>query len=273
MYQAQNNQSYPRIIAHRGASSEAPENTRASFQKAINAGAEGLEFDVRLTKDGIPVVFHDASLRRIAQKKDKISDLSISELRKIDIGSWFNSKHSDKYDAAFANERILTLEEFFKFLDGYKGSLYLEMKCKNRDAKPLVEAVAKVVKDSGLLEQLVLKSFKLEAVKLTRKNLPGATTAALFAPKILNFFKKRCHIIEKAEDCKANQLSIHFSMATKKLVEKARLRGFSTVIWTADNPIWVKRAENVGIEAIITNNPERLLNKRRELLFQNSILA
>jgi glycerophosphoryl diester phosphodiesterase len=273
MYQNKSIQNYPKIIAHRGASSEAPENTRASFKKAIDAGAEGLEFDVRLTKDGVPVVFHDASLRRIAQKKDKISDLSINELRQIDIGSWFNTRYLDKFDSAFSNERILTLDELFEFIDGYKGSLYLEMKCKNRDAKPLVEAVAKVVKASKFLDQLVIKSFKLEAVKLTRKNLPEATTAALFAPKILNIFKKRSHIIEKAEDCKANQLSIHFSMATKKLVEKAKLRGFTTVIWTADNPIWVKRAESVGVQAIITNNPERLLNKRRELLFQNSILA
>ncbi len=273
MYQTNGDQIFPKIIAHRGASSDAPENSRAAFQKAIEVGAEGIEFDVRLSKEGIPVVFHDASLRRIAQLKHKISDLSIAELHQIDIGSWFNVKNPFKANPAFSNERILTLEQFFEFLNDYKGSLYLEMKCKNKEIKPLVEAVAKVVKDSKFVDQIVLKSFKLEAVKQARKLLPQTTTAALFAPKILNIFKKRSHIIEKAEDCKANQLSIHFSMATKKLVEKARLSSFPTVIWTADNPIWVKRATNIGIVAIITNNPERLLNKRRELLHQNSILA
>ncbi len=84
---------FPETIAHRGASSNAPENTRVAFQKAIDDGAEGLEFDVRLTKDGVPVVFHDASLRRIAQINYKISELTIAELRRIDIGSWFNARN------------------------------------------------------------------------------------------------------------------------------------------------------------------------------------
>jgi glycerophosphoryl diester phosphodiesterase len=273
MYKTNGNRIFPQIIAHRGASADAPENTWASFEKAIEVGAEGLEFDVRLSKDGVPVVFHDSSLRRIAQSHFKISELSISELQKIDIGSWFNAKYPMKAVAAFKNERILTLEQFLQLLNGYKGSLYLEMKCKNKEVKSLVEAVSKVVKNSVFLDQLVLKSFKLEAVKQTRKLIPNATTAALFAPKILNIFKKRSHIIDKAEECRANQISIHFSMATKKIVEKARLRDFPTIIWTADNPVWLNRATNIGIEAIITNNPERLLVKRRELLHQNSILA
>ena len=85
-----NKNDLPLIIAHRGASALAPENTLAAFRKAIEDGAEGIEFDVRLSKDGKAVVFHDADLKRIAGRDEKIIDLSFAELQKIDMGTWFN---------------------------------------------------------------------------------------------------------------------------------------------------------------------------------------
>jgi len=79
----------PLIIAHRGASALAPENTFAAFKKALADGADGLEFDVRLTKDGEVIVFHDATLARLSDRKNLVSSLTLEELRKIDVGSWF----------------------------------------------------------------------------------------------------------------------------------------------------------------------------------------
>ena len=110
------NEIRPLIIAHRGASAFAPENTFAAFQKAIDDGADGIEFDVRLAKDGVPVVFHDSTLQRLAKIKNRVSDLTAEELNVIDVGSWFNRAFPGKADEKFAAETIPPLAKLFDFL-------------------------------------------------------------------------------------------------------------------------------------------------------------
>lgn len=268
-----NNVKKPIIIAHRGASALAPENTFAAFEKAIEDGAEGIEFDVRLSKDGIPVVFHDSGLKRLAQKDGQVIKYSYDELKNFDIGSWFNKKNPHLADSRFSREKIPSFAALLEFLKHYKGLIYVELKCKKDEIEPLVEAVCKVIKQTKILPQIVLKSFKLKAIALAKVFLPEIYTASLFAPKILNVIHKKRHLLKKAEDCLANEISLHFSLATKKLVARARNQGLPTTIWTADNPRWVKRACNLDINAIITNNPARLLAEREMVLHGNSIFG
>lgn len=269
----QKNGNSPLIIGHRGSSSLAPENTLAAFQKAIEDGADGLELDVRLAKDGVPVVFHDATLRRIAGKKNRVINVNSEELQTLDVGSWFNLKYPNKFNSKFSQERIPTLEKFLDFLGDYKELVYLELKCSRADEIPhLVKAVTEIVKKSKLFPYITIKSFALEAVAWTNKLLPEVHTAALFAPKIMTLLDKQSYLIAKARECKADELSLHFSLATYKLVENASNQGLSTIIWTADHPVWVKRASEIGLKAIITNNPARLLAKRHEVFRKTSIL-
>jgi glycerophosphoryl diester phosphodiesterase len=263
----------PLIIAHRGASALAPENTFAAFQKAIEDGADGIEFDVRLAKDGVPVVFHDSTLNRLAQREGKIITHSFTELQKFDIGSWFNQKNPPFADSKFSEEKIPSFAGLLEFLKDYKGLLYVELKCKQEEISTLVAAVCKIIKQTNLLPQIVLKSFKLRAISLAKVVLPEIYTASLFAPKILNVIHKKRHLLKKAEDCLANEISLHYSLATKKLVKKAANQGLPTTIWTADNPRWVQRAFNLDINAIITNNPARLLAEREIVLHGNSIFS
>ncbi|HET6851924.1 MAG TPA: glycerophosphodiester phosphodiesterase family protein, partial [Pyrinomonadaceae bacterium] len=84
--------STPLIIGHRGASAVAPENTIAAFKEAIAVGADGVEFDVRLTRDRVPVVIHDSTLRRTAGLQRRVADLTWAELEQVDVGSWFDRK-------------------------------------------------------------------------------------------------------------------------------------------------------------------------------------
>lgn len=265
--------SFPLIIAHRGASATAPENTIAAFRKAIEEGADGLEFDVRLTKNGVPVVFHDATLKRIANKSFRILNLTSDELQTVDAGSWFNNKFPLKANADFSRERISTLQETLNFLSDFKGLIYIELKCKNDEIAQLVENVAKVIRNSNLLSRIIVKSFKLTAIKQIKKLVPEVCTAALFAPKIMAILRKQSRLVEKAQEYKADQLSLHFSLATQKLLEKAKSQGLQTVIWTADHPVWVKRSFEIGIKGIITNNPARLLATRNELFKTTSMFS
>jgi len=255
----------PLIIAHRGASALAPENTFAAFQMAIDMQADGIEFDVRLAKDGVPVVFHDSTLKRLAKIENRVADLTGEELNKIDVGSWFNRAYPRRADNKFSAETVPTLAKLFDFLRDYKGLIYVELK--GSSAMPaLAKSVCDLIHKTNLLPSIIIKSFKLEGIKIAKQILPEVRTAALFEPKLSTVFRKKKLILDEAERYAADEISIHYSLATKKFVRRAGERNFPVTIWTADNKAWVKRALDLGINAIITNKPARLLAGRNEIL-------
>ena len=255
----------PLIIAHRGASALAPENTLAAFQKAIEDGAEGIEFDVQLAKDGVPIVFHDFSLERIGQKKGFVADYTSLELQNLDVGSWFNLKNPNKANRKFSDEVVPTLAQLLNFLKDYKGLIYVELKCNEAETSAFVEAVCKIIYNSNLLPYIIVKSFNLDAIFQTKQLLPEVRTAALFAPEIRTILNYKKILLEKAERCLADEISIHRALATGSFVQKASRDKFLVTIWTVNNVIWVKRAADLGINAIITNNPAKLFVKKQEI--------
>lgn len=254
----------PLIIGHRGASAVAPENTRAAFKAAIEAGADGIEFDVRLALDGVPVVFHDSTLNRTGRLNASVADLTSAELGKIDVGSWFEDVHRTNGGSGFGRETVPMLAQVLKLIEGFDGVVFIELKCGERDADALTGAVCSVLKDSPLLPNVILKSFKLSVMTRAKMLLPQIRTAALFAPKIMTILRKEKHLVEIAEEFGADELSIHFSLATRKLMEKAGKRGFPVNVWTADSSRWVKLGYKLGLRSIITNDPAKLLARRAE---------
>lgn len=258
--------SMPLIIAHRGASALAPENTFAAFQRAIDDGADGIELDVRLAKDGVAVVFHDSTLNRTASKEGRLANFTSLELRKLDVGSWFNRQTPKLADPAFKKEVVPSLAETLDFLKDFRGLIYIELKCKDADAERLSRAVCDAICGSPLLKQIVVKSFKLQVIPHIKALCPSVRTAALFAPKIMNILRKEKHLVNIANEIGADEISLHFTLATSKLMKKAEKQNLRVAIWTADSPRWIKRALKLGVGSIITNNPARLLAKRRELL-------
>lgn len=264
----------PLIIAHRGASALAPENTIAAFRRAIADGAEGVEFDVRLAKDGAVVVFHDAALRRLSERTELISSLTVDELQKIDVGSWFQRRRrTGRSDADFSGERIPTLGEVLAFLKDFPGLIYIELKCRESEIERLSQAVGETIAGSSLLPQMIVKSFQLEVIPQIRRFCPAVKTAALFAPKIMTILRKEKRLVEVAADLGAQMLSLHFSLATRKLMEKAGKRNLPVTVWTVDHPRWIRRASELELFAVITNNPGYLLAERREFLTRSRLFA
>ena len=258
----------PLIIGHRGSSALAPENTFAAFNRALKDGADGIEFDVRLARDQVPVVIHDATLQRTAGFSGRVSGYSSVELGKIDVGTWFNKKHPSKARKEYSAETVPTLSAVLDLMRGNAGSIYLEIKCSKKTCDPLVRAVSEMIGRSDLLPRIIVKSFHLDALEKLRKILPEAHIAVLFAPKFMHLIKPRNRLVTKALELQANEISLHYSLATPNAVREAADYGFPVTIWTADHPAWVKRAENLGIHAIVTNNPARLLARRNELRVQ-----
>jgi glycerophosphoryl diester phosphodiesterase len=258
--------SLPLIIGHRGASRHAPENTLAAFDAAVRAGAAGVEFDVRLSRDGVPVVIHDASLKRTTGRNELVADLTAKQLAAVDAGSWFNRKHPKRADPRFAAETIPSLKDTLKLLIGFKGLVYVELKSEGPDVKGLVTAVCDVIRSSPLLPQIIVKSFRLAAIPEVRCQLPDVKTAALFAPEIMNILRRRRDIITMAREFGVQQLSLHRAMATKRLTSLAADAGLPVTIWTTDEPAWIKRCVKLGIGAVITNDPARLLAASEKIL-------
>ena len=251
------------IIGHRGASAVAPENTMAAFREAITAVADGIEFDVRLTKDHVPVVIHDSSLRRTAGLCSRIADSTWSELKEVNVGSWFALKRKLP-PASFATETLPSLAKLFTLFESNNLLLYLEMKCDSPvEHTPLAEACSKLINEYSFKERVIVECFDLRALEVIKKVDPGIKTAALFEPTIARpkvMLDQR--IIDQTLAVGASELALHHRLARKRLVQKARLAGLQVVVWTVDDPTWIERAQSIGVEALITNDPAAMLAYR-----------
>ena len=248
----------PLIIGHRGASAVAPENTMAAFREAIAVGADGIEFDVRLTRDGVPVVIHDRDLRRTGGLPHRVADLTSSELAKIDVGGWFAR--------TFANETVPSLAELFTLFQSNNSTLYLEMKCDSpAEYAPLAEACCRLIDDYDFKERVVVECFQLPALRIFREIDSNIKTVALFEPSISTpSVLSDQSIINKAKDVGAVALALHHRLARRSLVEKAKAVGMHVAVWTVDDPAWIERARSIGIDALITNDPARMIPTARE---------
>jgi glycerophosphoryl diester phosphodiesterase len=216
----------PLIIGHRGASAVAPENTLAAFKSAMLAGADGIEFDVRLSGDGVPVIIHDDTLYRTHRLRQRVTDLSVAELSDLGVPS---------------------LRELFELMSGNELLLCLEIKGSSAE---LAERCCELVRNFSFEERTIVECFDLNVLKLV-----DLKTAALFEPRI--YADK--YIVDRALEVGASVLALHHRLARAPLVEKAKLAGLRVVAWTVDDPAWLARARSMGIEALITNDPAMMI--------------
>ena len=223
----------------------------AAFRAAIAAGADGIEFDVRLTKDLVPVIIHDSSLRRTGRRAGRIAALTSKELALVDVGSWFPH-------GKFADEPLPTLEQLFKLFKNNHLTLYLEMKCDARwEHVSLAQACCKLIRQFAFEKRVIVECFDLRALEMVKAIDAEIKTAALFQPALPRLPEQR--IIDQAAAVEASVLALHRRLAREPLVKKAKDAGMAVVVWTVDDPKWVERARSLGIDALITNDPAKML--------------
>jgi glycerophosphoryl diester phosphodiesterase len=251
----------PLIIGHRGASALAPENTLAAFRRAIEDGADGIEFDVRLAKDGVAVVIHDATLERTGSVCSRVSQLTAAELNAIDVGSWFRSSESPR---AFAGEKVPSLQQLFDLYSDNDGLLYLELKEEAGAGNELVAEVVRMIQLSKLRERIIVECFELSLIARVKQIDSTIRTAALFEPKLsrpLTFIRPKLGSVAQAHG--ADEIALHHTLASPRAIENARRLGLRVIVWTVDDPEWVMKAQTMGVTGLITNDPARLLAHRR----------
>lgn len=160
------------IFGHRGSAGTHPENTMISFQAAEHAGAEGIEFDIQLSRDGVPVIIHDETLERTTNGKGWVKDLTFSELQQLDAGAWFSEKYK--------GTKIPALEEVLTWAQGNRLLLNLELKTGIVKYPQMEEKVIRLVEQYDLTHRVILSSFNHYSIVDVRRIHPGVETAVLF---------------------------------------------------------------------------------------------
>lgn len=246
------------IIAHRGASYLAPENTLASAKLAWEKGADAVEIDVYLSKDNRIVVIHDSNTARTAGASLMVGKTESSVLRRLDVGSWKGEE--------FVGERIPFLEEIIKTIPR-KGRLFVEIKC----GREILPTLRQIIIRSGKASQIVIIGFGLETVTASKELMP----------KIPTYWVKRTDKDEKTEerlphDTKLIQtvrekgldgLDVHYAGVTRDFMDAVKISGQKLYVWTVDDPEEAIRLDRLGVSGITTNRPlwlrERLQNYKK----------
>ncbi|HET6671163.1 MAG TPA: glycerophosphodiester phosphodiesterase family protein [Pyrinomonadaceae bacterium] len=255
----------PLIIGHRGASALAPENTLAAFRRAIADGADGIEFDVRLSRDGVAVVVHDATLERTGSQKHRVSDLTADELQATDVGSWFGKSSRTRFAGSvqFADEPVPLLKQVFELFAKNNGRLYLELKAEVGAGPELAAEVVRMIRQTPVRSRVVVECFDLSLLEKVKVIDSSVRTGALFEPRLSRpktIVPRNLALLAQAVG--ADEIALHHSLARRRIIEQALQLKQRVVVWTVDDPAWLAKARALEIHALITNNPARLLAAR-----------
>ncbi len=237
------------IIAHRGASADAPENSLAAMKLAWEHKADAIELDLWLSSDRKLIVFHDADTKRFENKPRKISSITLAEAQKLDIGAW--------QDPKFKGERIPTLSSILDTIPKGKRAV-LEIKCGPEILPELIREIRKAARPP---EQLVISSANDDVIKLSK---------GLF-PQIQHFLLSAYHKNEAGEGpeltplierCKAANFDGLFLQDSwpidAQFMAQIKSAGLKLAVWAVDDVTVAKRLRDAGVDAIVTNKPKLL---------------
>ena len=250
--------SNPLIIAHRGASGEAPENTMDAFKLAWELGADGIEGDFHLTRDGHIVAIHDSDTNKVTKGKNKliVKKTNLQELQKIDVGSWKNEK--------YFQARIPTLEEVIDSLPRGK-KIFIEIKCGTEIMKPLIHVINLKVKERPeLKENISFISFDINVIRSCRSVWPEIEANYLESyKKIEEISKWTPSENEVFQFLKLSLASGLGSQANKEVlkqsfIERLRQNQFSFNCWTINDIETARYFRDLGVDTITTDYPKRI---------------
>lgn len=233
-----------KVTAHRAGSARAPENTMAALDLAIRDGADYVEIDVQTTRDGEVILLHDADFMRVANHPGRVWDMTLAEIRELDVGRWFGPMH--------VGERAPTLEEFARAAKG-RVRLNVELKYNRRDPD-LARATLEILKRAGVLETSLITSLEASAIREVRALEPKArvgliVTGAVGDPARLD----------------VDALSIRHRLATEALIRRAHLAGKEVHAWSVKNEWTATKLMNRGVDNLITDAPDMAVAARARL--------
>lgn len=258
------------VIAHRGASGLAPENTLAAFRLAIELGSEGIEFDVQMSADSQPVVIHDARVNRTTNDAGPVAGFTADELARLDAGQWFQKRLNRRPRTralveriagnGFTHQSVPTLEAALSLLaPANLKRIYIELKSRPASREALLESTLALARKFELESAVTLLSFDHEAIRLAKEVAPRVRTAATF-PVTGRALVTARSIIASAKRVGADEAALHFGITTRRAVAALKENGLAVSVWTVNRKMMMRRLIDLGVDAIMTNFPNRLID-------------
>lgn len=230
------------VIAHRGASGHAPENTRAAFEKALAMGARAIELDVHQTHDGEIVVAHDDDLKRCARDRRKLRDLRwAGQAEFIDVGAWFGKE--------FAGQRLMRLADVYELVPP-TVELHVELKHGSKFYPGIEDRVLAVARGHRAVPRTLFSSFDHAALKILRTHDAAARLAYLAGLKPLRAS------LQEAVKIKCEAFNVSTRQANARLVKSAKTAGLKVFVYTVNTPVERDRLVKIGVDGIFSNYPE-----------------
>lgn len=242
----------PRIIAHRGASAAAPENTLAAFRTALEQQADGIELDIHLSKDGVPVVCHDTLLLRTTGQPGRISDYTVRELKDFDAGSWFGPQ--------FAGERLPLLSEVLELCSTQEPDfiINIELKSGSKLYPGIEEKAVAAVDGSHYRGRIIYSSFDHYALRRLKEINRHLKTGVLYGAALVDPWRYRDILAFDA-------LHPAWHTLTPEIIREAHAHGLEINTFTVDDLFYAQQLISAGVDAIITNVPDRLIDLRSSM--------
>ena len=242
-----------KVIAHRGGSDLAPENTLAAFQNAIDLGVDMIEIDVEQTSDSIVVVIHDEKVDRTTNGTGWVDSLSFAYVKTLDAGSWFDKK--------FKNERIPSLEEVLQFVDG-RVILLVEIKAGSERYPGIEQRTAEAIQKYNAHSWTIVQSFNEKAIERVRLLDPGIETYYLLGRNFKQYYQEIRNQINQDTPIKPGYdgIAVHHSMLDSKSVDSIKQFGLGVFTWTVDEVEAMKKMMDAGVDGIITDAPDKLID-------------
>jgi glycerophosphoryl diester phosphodiesterase len=232
------------ITAHRGSSRGAPENTLSALRQAMLEGADYAEIDVQSTRDGRVVLLHDGDLMRVAGDPRRVEDLTVEELRELDVGRWFSEE--------FSGERIATLEEA---IDLVRGRLKLNIELKyNRPDPSLGERVVRILRTKNFVSECVITSLTADELLRLGKQTPELRTGLIVTAALGDTTRMPVAF-----------LSMNTTRISHGSVKLAQRQGKAIHVWTVNDRVTALRMIEMGVDNLITDEPEMIGALRQEL--------
>lgn len=234
-----------KIYAHRGCSGTHPENTLAAFKAAAELPIDGVEFDVHLTKDGEAVVIHDEKVNRTTDGKGYVKDMTLSELRKLDCGSWFSDK--------WRGERIPTLDEVLEVFQQTSHRINIEIKSDIFPYDTLVNKVIDSAERHGMSERIIISSFNHEDIQKVCRDTD--VESAILTSQIF------VDVYDYARVIGTTRIHMSLPSAFRKMATDALRKGAIVYVYTVNSMEYASELQKVGVHGIFTDYPERMLNE------------
>ena len=237
-----------RIYAHRGNSSVYPENTMISFRSAVELGADGIETDIHLTKDGILVITPDEEISRVSDGTGMVKDLTYEELLKFDFGLWKDEK--------FRGEKIPRLDDLLDLLEGTEMILNIEIKMGFVLYPGIEEKLLETIRLRGFMDRVIFSSFNHYSLARLKSLDGSAKVAPLYEEGIFEPYNY-------ARTFGADYIHPYYKSVDQSIIEECHKKGIGVNLWTVNDKDVAKYLESIGVEGIITDYPEVIINSIR----------